>query len=417
MSKDSFEISDDLDLKVIRAHILESAQRSMDSEIEGWVPEMSVEDVRQNIQRSNIFINAIDQVTNKYGNGFKGWLEFKVKKFLKWLVHWNAAGQVDFNHSVKYSLELITDYLQDAERNLVETSKDTQRNRLEISSLEQTVNQKIDEIKVMMLKLESSLKRERAATETLQSTSNFNERIAERLPQSSEQQIIRSAESSMIIPSSTDKFIDQQFNYFEFENKFRGSIDEIKRRHSKYLELFLDKKNVLDLGCGRGEFVELLSERGVYVTGVDSNEVMVDFCRDRGLRVMFANFFSFLAGLPDSSLDGIFTAQVVEHFPFEKILELINLCMQKLKPKGVIVVETININCPIAFANFYLDPTHVRPLPPLLLQYMFEQCQFKVQSMKFSSPISSTLPEILDVSSESYQDVTLYQDYAVVAIK
>jgi len=209
----------------------------------------------------------------------------------------------------------------------------------------------------------------------------------------------------------------QAFDYFLFEHRHRGPVSEIKRRQSTYLDLFRGKENVVDLGCGRGEFVELLSENGINVIGVDINEDMVDFCRDRGLSVVQSDIFDYLTGLSDKTLDGIFLSQVVEHLSPERILELISLCSKKLGPAGVIVAETVNTNCPVALSNFYLDPTHVRPVPPEMLSFMFEQEALRIQTFRFSSPLAgNNTDEVLDTSSGFAQEGRIYQDYAVVAL-
>jgi O-antigen chain-terminating methyltransferase len=208
------------------------------------------------------------------------------------------------------------------------------------------------------------------------------------------------------------------FDYFLFEHRYRGTREDIQQRQAAYLNLFRDRQNVVDVGCGRGEFVELLQQNGIPVTGVDINPDMVELCQDRGLPVVLAHMFDYLQGLPDASLDGIFSAQVVEHISPQQILTLFQLCAQKLKSGGVVVMETVNPNCPYALGNFYLDPTHVRPAPARLLAFIAEQSLFKVQSLKFSAPVAdSQAPAILEVTSGWPEQVSLYQDYAVVASK
>jgi 2-polyprenyl-3-methyl-5-hydroxy-6-metoxy-1,4-benzoquinol methylase len=208
------------------------------------------------------------------------------------------------------------------------------------------------------------------------------------------------------------------FDYFLFEHRLRGPVSEIKRRHSIYLENFLGRQNVIDLGCGRGEFVELLTENGIKVTGIDSSEDMIDFCRDRGLPVVQTDIFDYLAGLPAGKIDGIFLSQVVEHFSPEDILKLLGMCVEKLEPGGVIVIETMNTNCPTALSNFYLDPTHVRPVPAEMLRFMLEQEAVRVKYLRFTSPLPGIeLGEVLDLDSGLSPEVTVYQDYAVVAVK
>jgi O-antigen chain-terminating methyltransferase len=210
-----------------------------------------------------------------------------------------------------------------------------------------------------------------------------------------------------------------RFDYFAFEERFRGAISEIKRRHSIYLDFFLNRRNVLDLGCGRGEFVDLLSEKGVKVMGVDSSRDMVDFCRDRGLSVVLSDIFDYLGGLDDESVDGIFASQVIEHFGPEDALRLIRLCRKKLMSGGVIVFETVNPNCPEALSNFYLDPSHVRPVPAELLRFMLEEDQFVFDSYKLSSPVPGKgAPEMLELRSAfQQQQASSYYDYAVIAYR
>ena len=208
------------------------------------------------------------------------------------------------------------------------------------------------------------------------------------------------------------------FDYFMFEQRFRGSRAEIQRQQSIYLDLFLNRRRVFDLGCGRGEFVELLSERGVDVLGVDSQAEMVEFCRERGLRVVQEEIFAFLARLPHESAEGFFIAQVVEHLPPEKIVELLRLCASRLSRGGVLVAETINPQCPVALGNFYLDPSHVRPVPAELLRFICEESGLRVESLRFSAPVyQSGAAELLEVRGHLPSEINLYQDYSVVGVK
>lgn len=208
------------------------------------------------------------------------------------------------------------------------------------------------------------------------------------------------------------------FDYFLFEQRFRGPVAEIRRRQTGYLDLFRGRRAVLDLGCGRGEFLELLTELDIPVTGVDQSEDMVDFCRGRGLPAVQADLFAYLESLPDAHLDGVFVAQVVEHLPPTAIARLIGLCGRKLQPGGVMVAETVNPGCPVALGNFYLDPTHVRPVPAELLRFLFEQALFEVRCLRFSAPAGGgERAEVLELESGFALEAQHYQDYAVVAVR
>ena len=153
-----------------------------------------------------------------------------------------------------------------------------------------------------------------------------------------------------------------KIDYVEFENKYRGSEDLIKKRQSVFVEFFKNCNNVLDIGCGRGEFLELLHKENIYSTGIDIDSGMVKRCKEKGLNVIKADVFEFLEDLENDVLDGIFCSQVVEHLSFKEIQYFIYLLSQKVRPEGVALFETINPRCIKAMQNFYLDITHVQPV-------------------------------------------------------
>jgi 2-polyprenyl-3-methyl-5-hydroxy-6-metoxy-1,4-benzoquinol methylase len=208
------------------------------------------------------------------------------------------------------------------------------------------------------------------------------------------------------------------FDYFMFEHRFRGTGDDIRRRQTKYLELFAGRQNVLDLGCGRGEFLEIALEHGITASGVDSSDDMVAFCHDRGLPAVRSDLFAYLEGLPERSLDGIFCAQVIEHLQPDDIGRLIDLAAMKLRPGSPMVLETVNPHCPLALGNFFLDPTHVRPVPPLMLKFMLEQSLFTVDALRFLSPVPGHEgPAIVQGRDPVPAESHAYQDYAAVAVR
>jgi 2-polyprenyl-3-methyl-5-hydroxy-6-metoxy-1,4-benzoquinol methylase len=230
------------------------------------------------------------------------------------------------------------------------------------------------------------------------------------------------AEVSPPAQEDTANGVEETFDYLLFEHHFRGPIEDIKRRQQQYVPLFEGRQNVLDLGSGRGEFVGLLSEHGIGAQGIDINEDMVTFCRGRGIQVIHADLFAYLEGVADASVDGIACFQVVEHLQPEQILRLISLCGKKVQPAAPVVVETVNPICPLAMGNFYLDPSHIRPVPPQMLRFMFEQGPFVVETIRFSAPVpgSRRLGERLDVPgdlppSDLPKAAGAYQDYAAIA--
>jgi len=131
---------------------------------------------------------------------------------------------------------------------------------------------------------------------------------------------------------------------------------------------------VLDIGCGRGEFLEMMRGAGIPARGIDLSHESVAMCRHKGLEAEHADLFEYLAALPEASLDGIFCAQVVEHLPPERLPEMIKLCASRLSRSGAIAIETPNPECLAIFAtHFYLDPTHTRPVPHPLLAFSLEE--------------------------------------------
>ncbi|MDD4254487.1 MAG: methionine biosynthesis protein MetW [Methanofollis sp.] len=176
-------------------------------------------------------------------------------------------------------------------------------------------------------------------------------------------------------------------NYFVFEERFRGSRQEIKERQASFIPYFEGRKNVLDIGCGRGEFLELAQEHGVGARGVDIDDTMVHFCRSKGLDVEKVDAISYLENLEDRSLDGIFIDQVVEHLEPAYLVRLLELCCMKLQYGYYLVAETVNPLSFVSLANFYIDMSHVRPVHPETMTFLFGVAGFREIETQFSSPV------------------------------
>ena len=175
--------------------------------------------------------------------------------------------------------------------------------------------------------------------------------------------------------------------YVGFEDRFRGAAVEIRARCAYYARHFDAASDVLDVGCGRGEFLDVLRGRGITATGVDINPEMVAQCRARGLEVVERDLLAHLASLPDASLGGLFSAQVVEHLEPAYLLRFIDTAFLKLRPGARIVLETINVASWIAFFQSYIrDITHVRPLHPETLAYLVTAGGFQKVEVVYRSP-------------------------------
>ena len=175
--------------------------------------------------------------------------------------------------------------------------------------------------------------------------------------------------------------------YLGFEDAFRGSPEAIRARLADYVPLFAGASDVLDIGCGRGEFLGLLREQGVSGGGIDLNDAMVEVCREQGLQAEKADALSYVSGLPDQSLGGLLAAQVVEHLEPASLTRLLEAAFEKLRPGAPIVLETINPACWFAFFESYVrDITHVRPLHPDTLKFLLIASGFNQIEIRYRAP-------------------------------
>jgi len=213
--------------------------------------------------------------------------------------------------------------------------------------------------------------------------------------------------------------------YVAFEDQFRGSREEIIDRLKIYLPLIEEAKvgtqdsPILDVGCGRGEWLELLRESGYTARGMDINRIMVDQCRVRGLEVVEEDVISYLKSLPDASLGVVTGFHVIEHLSFAVLMKLINETVRVLKGGGLVIFETPNPqNVLVGSNNFYLDPTHRNPLPSPLVKFLLEHGGFypveiiNLNSYEDSFRVSGA--EIAPVFNNYFYGP---QDYAVIGYK
>lgn len=198
------------------------------------------------------------------------------------------------------------------------------------------------------------------------------------------------------------------FNYLSFENVFRGSEELIKERQRCYLPFFEGKKQVLDIGSGRGEFLELVMENNILGTGIELNQDMVKYCKKKGIQnVICSDGNSFLRQVPQNEkMEGIFSAQVIEHLEFDYLFEFLQLSYNALVDGGVFIAETINPHCTQAVKLFYLDLSHVKPIFPETLLFLLKNIGFSKAKIFFPYRNSFSSNHIFEEG-----------DYAVIAWK
>jgi SAM-dependent methyltransferase len=188
-------------------------------------------------------------------------------------------------------------------------------------------------------------------------------------------------------PSAPRERLDEA-RYLAFEERFRGSSDEIRGKLRDYVPLFRERAPVLDLGCGRGEFLELLRESGIEGFGVDGNREMVRTCREKDLEAEAGDVVAFVSGRAPASAGGIFAAQLIEHLPPRAIGALLDDCYRALRPEGRLVLETVNPRSLTALVeSFYRDLTHEKPLHPETLDFALRAAGFREVEIRYSSPV------------------------------
>ncbi|MDQ6614003.1 MAG: class I SAM-dependent methyltransferase [Actinomycetota bacterium] len=212
----------------------------------------------------------------------------------------------------------------------------------------------------------------------------------------------------------------------DFEDRFRGSRDDLLERYADIADRLIGCDPVLDVGFGRGEILELLAARGVEARGVEIDPALVADAQDRGFDASVGEGLGTLAALPDGALGGIVLIQVVEHLSAQRLLELVALAFDKLRAGGRLVMETVNPQSLSVFANsFYIDPTHERPVHPAYLEFLCRQIGFATVELDWRSwPADSDRltpahgePDAADNIDKLNQVLFGPGDYAVIAAR
>lgn len=218
---------------------------------------------------------------------------------------------------------------------------------------------------------------------------------------------------------------NHEFDYFYklFEDKFRGSEAVIRERIAEHIPLFvklpkaIKRKPVVDIGCGRGEFLGLMQDKGFNVVGIDMNDEMIDRAKTLGYKAILTDAFSYLHMQKDSSLAGVTGFHIVEHIPFESLMKIFSEAHRTISKGGFALFETPNPETLSVGANtFYLDPSHQRPIPPGLLSFMLESVGFDT-SVVYMRRIKPKVSYKNKIQQDIYDSLFGPADYAVIATK
>ncbi len=207
-------------------------------------------------------------------------------------------------------------------------------------------------------------------------------------------------------------------DWLKFADRFRGSEEDIRERQQMYATRFREHAPVLDLGCGRGEMIQVLQDAGITARGIDSNDDSIALCVAKGLNAEKADLFTYLSDLPDASLGGVICCQVVEHLPPARLPEMIRLVHAKLRAGGLVALETPNPECLAIFAtHFYIDPTHRHPIPPVLTNFYLEEAGFGRIEIERLSPAIQSMPALAELPEAFRKEFFGSLDYAAFGIK
>jgi O-antigen chain-terminating methyltransferase len=207
-------------------------------------------------------------------------------------------------------------------------------------------------------------------------------------------------------------------DWLKFAERFRGSEEDIRARQQMYISRFREHFPVLDIGCGRGEMIQIFQDAGITARGVDSNDDSVALCVSKGLDAEKADLFTCLSDLPEASLGGVICCQVVEHLPPARLPELIRLVHAKLRAGGLVALETPNPECLAIFAShFYIDPSHRHPIPPALTSFYLEEAGFGRIEIERLSPAVESMPSIAELPEGFRKEFFGSLDYVAFGTK
>jgi SAM-dependent methyltransferase len=348
-----------------------------------------------------------------------------VKRTIRGSLRWYANGLLGQVGTLARlcagALEALGERVQSAERRLEELTDDVEAARREAFDAISHAERASTEAEALRASVESSTRQDGdLRVERL-------ERAVRDLRETDERRPLTESAA----PSSE---VDSRLDYLSFEDKFRGDAASVAAKQRRYVELYGGANGrVLDVGCGRGEFLKLLAAEGIDAYGVDRHPDMVLECREQGLDVLEEDAIGHLTGLEPASLGGIFASQVLEHFEPVDVIGFFDLAAEKVAEGGAIVVETVNPQSLFVFANsLYLDLGHARPLHPQTLAFLAERAGLREVRVDYLSPPDEDtrlqgLPEVSDEElgplverlDENFRriDALLFgpQDYALIA--
>jgi 2-polyprenyl-3-methyl-5-hydroxy-6-metoxy-1,4-benzoquinol methylase len=405
---------------------------------------------------------------NPRPSGFKNAVIQRFKRFVSRALDWHVREQVEFNRAtmacVQATLEALTDltrslaalaaYHQDLRTNVEDQRTNVEDLRTNSEEWRAGFEERRNVSEIHLLRTVSELQsafhlraslieqnfRDSVRQQHDDFTSEMDRRtldIQKRLWQDMEKirgeydrlihtelRLLRQKQVGAIAPPATPQAApvpheDLDIDWARFAEQFRGSEETIREQQTRYVGRFSGAPGqILDIGCGRGEFLETAKAAGLAARGIDQNHESVALCRSKGLEVEQGDIFTYLESLPDGSLGGAYCAQVVEHLPPSGVSRLVKLLSQKLRLGALVAIETPNPECLAIFAtHFYLDPTHTRPIPAPLLRFYLEEAGFGSVEIERLAPAVDSMPALAELTPAFRDAFFGGLDYAIFARK
>jgi len=355
----------------------------------------------------------------------------RAKRLIARALDWHIREQVAFNRAAVNCINTAIEALRETNRVLAQLPR-IENEIQDLTESQATFRQRVQQVENNFRDLVKVQHAEfRGALDT--STVEIQQRLWDSLAQlradheqliHSELRVVRQRAATYTAPprpassapAEMAEAADVDFDYLRFAERFRGTEERVRRCQEVFVSRFEGCSNVVDLGCGRGEFLELMKEAGIPCRGVDGSEEFVAICRSKNLAAERADVFGYLAREADASLDGIFCSQVIEHLPPKRVPELVRLSAAKLKADGVLVIETPNPECLAIFGtHFYVDPTHTRPVPIQLLVFYLEEEGFGRIEIERLAPAEDSLPALADLPESVREALFGGLDYAAIS--
>jgi len=371
---------------------------------------------------------------------------YKIKKIAMRIFRLYATRQVEFNATILQILNKFFDKFHDIIKEFDYFRKAEVKLLSRIENSEGKQSKFVEQLQLQRQRIERLEGRERVFNRRLTTLEDLENRLQHALTENvSLRQRLDKLMLSGYFAKETDSITSQQSSdnidttavhndhlYFPYLNEDRGIESIIYERVERYVPFFAKQKKsqdianpyVIDIGCGRGEFLDACHKADVPCKGLEINEDMVKHCCDKGYEVELGDAISFLNELEDNSTRGIISCHVIEHFPPQKLISFLKLCTMKLAPGGRLVLETPNPTSLFALCSFYKDFTHVHPVHPDTLQFLLKQLGLNdITKLELSPPLNEMLEEPTDdfvmINNIKKLNKIIYGhlDYAIFATK